>query len=635
MKAKIFLCLAAASLTAGAVLAQVQVVPPSDVAAGITSQAVETGGEARRFDQLGDWESWLKNSLASFARDSLEQGAAEAESCVSRAQALDIFLPAYARILHQLAGEVSGRQGRQVLVGTLSRLALEADPTRLSNIIAARRLSRLGRGYSLGMALQDISVALSYFNPRLRAFSHLLLWISILGMAWAALFWLFLWVRHLPQMLHFVFERLPAGFSPMGRAVIAASAVAGVAIVGAVVSLPLMAGALVVMILSQCSLKEKILAALSLIILAAAGVGLGLGYRMVEIQKQGYLSLLDEANHSPENYRLKTLLLAEQSSRPDDLKPLFALALLKGRSTDQSGAESYYRQILEMRPDNALVVNNIGNLYFRRGQLDSAQESYSRAIALDEKLAVAHYNLGQVFFLKLRFPEGRRELERASAMDPKQIALRSGQAAGGLVLDALIPREVLWLNVWRGWTIGEGFGRGDAWLLAGPGGWLPTVGAIALAALFLAVLVITRHTKPEQYCQTCGRTICGKCDKNNEGFCPLCSEKIYSAQSPELRDKVIRSLSPQIKRRWLIKTILANAVLPGSAWALTGRPLLAWLWALLWAVVFATWRTWLFDLYPARALRLCGLGSWLLITAAVLLYLLPWLGLASYRERKP
>lgn len=638
MQLRIFLWFIAVALAAGSGRAQGPVVPPSDMASGIVSQAVASGGEARKFEQLLDWESWLGSSLKRFEQDSMARGAAEAESCISRARALDIFLPAYGHFLQQQAGELIGRQGRS-LADTLGRLALEADPTKLSHIIAARRLGHLRRSYSLGLVMQDVSQALDFFNPRLLAASHLLIWASLLAMAWAGLFCFYLWARHLPQGLHFLSERLPAIFTLPGRTLVAAAAVAGLVIIGAALSLPLTAGIAALTILPRCSKKEKVLAALSVIILVIAGVGLGLGFRMMKIQEQGYLPLLDEANHSPEAYRLRARLMAEQSARPDDLKPLFALALLKERSDDQSGAESYYRQLLELRPDNALAVNNIGNLYFRRGLLDSAQEMYAQAIALDKRLAVAHYNLGQVFFLKLRFPEGRKELELAAALDPKQMTFRSGQAAGGLVLDALIPRDVLWSNIWNGWNIGEGFDRRDAWILAGPGGWLPAAGAILLAVLFPAILILARRAGPGQYCRSCGRPVCSKCAQGEaeESFCPFCAQKIYAAQSPELRDKVIRSLSPQIERRRLIRAAAANALLPGSAWSLAGRPWLAWFWSFLWAAVYATWRAWILDLYPARALKLYGLGAWVLILPAVLLYLLPWLGLttATRRGEKP
>jgi tetratricopeptide (TPR) repeat protein len=152
------------------------------------------------------------------------------------------------------------------------------------------------------------------------------------------------------------------------------------------------------------------------------------------------------------------IALFETSARakPGSARLHNALGLAYANSGQEERAESEYRRALEVYPDYAAALVNLGNVELRRGDAAAARDRYVRAIALDPgyikarwNLAVALETLGDVngaareyaeiaardathFESRLRLGEilvaaGRgREAERALS---EALALRPGDAA--------------------------------------------------------------------------------------------------------------------------------------------------------------------------------------------------------------
>lgn len=610
----------AAAVWGLASLAQDRVAPPSDFASGIAPAGYGSDAAEAGFSRLLDWESWLSRCLSQMEADSLAEAAASAESCVAKARVLDIHLPAFASALSAKAGELDNK-GRVDLAQRFSGLALEADPTSLANIASLLKHRRGGAG----QAVQQVGQALKHFRPWLKAAGHMTLWASLLLGAWGAIFLLFAAVRRAPRLIHFLSESLPRQIPPRPRAIFAGCFLLALAIAAGSWSLPLAAILLAAGSAAFAATRERVLLSVSVLMVAASSIGLSLGHRMIGAAGDGYLTLLDRANHSPWGLRLDAALAGSQERRPDDLKPAFAMALLAGRSGRHQLATQRYLMILESRPGNAPAINNLGNIQFRLARYDSARALYQGALAVDPELAVAHYNLGQVHMHSLRFPEGRRELEKASALDPGQIDERASRAGGGVVLDVLLTKRLLWQNVWSGWNVLEGFSRPEAEILSGPRTWLPAAGGIALFVLFLAALFLWGKPRPDPGCEGCGAPVCSRCGGDDGRFCPSCAAKIYAAQSPDIQEKLIKSLRPLAARRRMILLSLSNLLAPGSAWLVEGRLMAGWLWALLWGLAYATWRCWVLGMHPARAMQQFGIGWWPLAALAAILYLASWL----------
>jgi tetratricopeptide (TPR) repeat protein len=81
-------------------------------------------------------------------------------------------------------------------------------------------------------------------------------------------------------------------------------------------------------------------------------------------------------------------------------------------------AEEAYVEALRLDPSLANALTNLGNIHYRRDDVDEVERFYRHALAVDPEQPEAHYNLG---FLRLEEGEGelaRSEFEAALDVDP-------------------------------------------------------------------------------------------------------------------------------------------------------------------------------------------------------------------------
>jgi tetratricopeptide (TPR) repeat protein len=86
-----------------------------------------------------------------------------------------------------------------------------------------------------------------------------------------------------------------------------------------------------------------------------------------------------------------------------------------------SRARFAYDRALELDPHHVGALVNLGNIYYRLGQVPDARRLYERALALDPQNPNVHYNLGNVyddleeFRTAIRFFEAALRLRPANA----------------------------------------------------------------------------------------------------------------------------------------------------------------------------------------------------------------------------
>jgi predicted TPR repeat methyltransferase len=101
-------------------------------------------------------------------------------------------------------------------------------------------------------------------------------------------------------------------------------------------------------------------------------------------------------------------------SLPDAL----SVAIQLHRAGHLEEAETVYRRILEIAPDQPDALHFLGVLSHRRGRSESAIELIERSIAIDPSQPDRYNNLGNVFIELGRLPEATHALERAIALQP-------------------------------------------------------------------------------------------------------------------------------------------------------------------------------------------------------------------------
>ena len=82
-------------------------------------------------------------------------------------------------------------------------------------------------------------------------------------------------------------------------------------------------------------------------------------------------------------------------------------------------AESLYARAVELDPRLAIAYTNLGNLRYRRGDVEAAETLYKRALATDEHQAEAHYNLGYIALERGEAEVAAKRFTEAVALDPR------------------------------------------------------------------------------------------------------------------------------------------------------------------------------------------------------------------------
>jgi len=96
----------------------------------------------------------------------------------------------------------------------------------------------------------------------------------------------------------------------------------------------------------------------------------------------------------------------------------YAVELHRGRQLD--GAETLYRRILAVAPEQPDVLHFLGLLHFQRGQPDEAVALIGRAIEAQPDYPDFHSNLGNVFTALGRVAGAADSYARALALDPQR-----------------------------------------------------------------------------------------------------------------------------------------------------------------------------------------------------------------------
>ena len=247
----------------------------------------------------------------------------------------------------------------------------------------------------------------------------------------------------------------------------------------------------------------------------------------------------------------------------DSWVPYFILAGIHSSHGDFQRAIELEQLAAKRLPDSALILNNLGNIYFYLKNYDLAIESYEAASRADPKDALPIYNMSQAYREKLMFEEGERRYHEAQQVDhPRTDALTrlSTENSTRPVIDAHLRFRDLWsraIDTRQGEEL-----VGVIWnALFGP---LPLRLSPLLAigwmlGLFLKPQAGARKRLPGS-CQSCGRAICGRCQRQIFDF-KVCGQCWNTLKTIRKRSEV----SPHLRTGdHSYKTGLVLSFLPGG-----------------------------------------------------------------------
>ncbi|HEX9620781.1 MAG TPA: tetratricopeptide repeat protein [Polyangiaceae bacterium] len=155
-----------------------------------------------------------------------------------------------------------------------------------------------------------------------------------------------------------------------------------------------------------------------------------------ELRAEGYRSVLEAIGHVDATHLVELLQISvepdleQQETALDDwfakyppVSDAYGLrARIALRRNQLSRAQKNFEQAIELSPDNAAPLNNLGHLLWRSGKdVSRARELFERAIASMPNLAEARLNLGVLLSDKFEDDDGARaQYEAVIAINPAE-----------------------------------------------------------------------------------------------------------------------------------------------------------------------------------------------------------------------
>ncbi len=125
-----------------------------------------------------------------------------------------------------------------------------------------------------------------------------------------------------------------------------------------------------------------------------------------EYEARGQLDL------AAENYRASIDLKPDDAMAHNNLGNVYMNQRRLGEAIEE------FRTAVHLNPDAPLTRDNLGYVYFKQGRPDEAIKEYQAAIKLAPDVAEIHNNLGYVYFTQGRFEDAAEQYQIALKLKP-------------------------------------------------------------------------------------------------------------------------------------------------------------------------------------------------------------------------
>lgn len=256
-----------------------------------------------------------------------------------------------------------------------------------------------------------------------------------------------------------------------------------------------------------------------------------------------------------------------------------ALAVRARRGGDLALADARYETLLSSGLSDASLVNNAANVRLALGDVHGAIALYEQ-VAGPGASPVVLFNLSHAYGAAIR-PELQEEtLARAQSIDAELVGALTdllGTTHRGLVVDLPYSQSGL-----RGRLLSAPLGAAAAAelrrsLAPGTLGRSAVATALAFGLAAGVALLLGRGHPASRRCDRCGVRRCPRCDDPSESrtLCESCARALHRPDVADAAQRSERLAALQSRQRRTRRARLAaDAVVPGAAGLLAGRPLL-------------------------------------------------------------
>ncbi|RKX70536.1 hypothetical protein DRP53_04660 [candidate division WOR-3 bacterium] len=228
---------------------------------------------------------------------------------------------------------------------------------------------------------------------------------------------------------------------------------------------------------------------------------------------------------------------------------IFANAYISNLNGEWQKAESLYHRLIRIDRDDYKYLNNLGNIRFQLGDLDSAEILYRRAADLSQHSGIPFQNLANLYLKQLRFLDASRNFK---------IARERGAPDVDYIIDFRPPQENLWLHIFN-------FQFRFPFILS------PYILILAIA-IYILSMVISPYSVVN-FCALCGGPITKESEivDGPNHYCRGCGIKLQTARDENTRERILL----QIRSRSMVwdrmRGIIFTFLLPGFAQIYSGR----------------------------------------------------------------
>ncbi len=103
----------------------------------------------------------------------------------------------------------------------------------------------------------------------------------------------------------------------------------------------------------------------------------------------------------------------------------YTLYLVTNFLNERQNSKKYLEKCLKINEKNHVVLNNLGNIFFREGNTHKAEEFYLRSLKLKNDYLIVIINLAILYQNLGKFLDSKKFYQRAIELSPKQISLYS------------------------------------------------------------------------------------------------------------------------------------------------------------------------------------------------------------------
>lgn len=244
----------------------------------------------------------------------------------------------------------------------------------------------------------------------------------------------------------------------------------------------------------------------------------------------------------------------------------FSFNYLKGLQLKRGGflveAEENYRRAININPNFYHTYNNLGNVYFWKGEIDSSIKYYDLALKYNPKASASHYNLSQAYVRKLIFDKSSHHMAIASQLDfnviSKQIK-NSKEKNNRFLIDLALPEEMLWMEFFALEEDNSIF----PWKVVGLNYRIFSALLIVFFLLFIIIPRIISGVKSQ--CPICSSAISKGNSKvfQNVIICWRCCKKLSTINSVDIQERLKDKINMDTRLRVGYTAVFWGLFLPG------------------------------------------------------------------------